>query len=63
MEGNTIDDSGINLFREIRTRCKIISKLTTKTPERQNYLFGVLIVNLEQIIDLVLVLFYLTLNM
>ena len=47
---------GINLFRvKTRARCKIISKLTMKTPERQNQRrFGVLIGNFEQIIDLIL---------
>ena len=50
--------------RKTRARCKITSKLTANTPERQNQRrFGVLTVNFEQIADLVLVLFFFTLNM
>ena len=60
--------AGIHLFRVNvekleQTVKKKNSKSTIKTPERQNKLrFGVLIVNFEEISDLVLVLFFLTLN-
>ena len=41
-----------------RTRCKLCSSLTIKTPEQRNWCsFGVLIVNFEQISHFVLVLF------
>ena len=67
MEVNTTDASRDSLVqschRKIRARCKIISKLTIKTPEQENWgRFGVLIVNFEQISDLDLVLFSLNLN-
>ena len=49
-----------------RTRCKICSKLTIKTPERRQLAnwrrSGVLIVNFEHILHLVLVLLVLTLS-
>ena len=51
--------------RNARTRCKICSKLTIKTPERRHWrLSGVFIINFEHISHLVLVFFLLlTLNM
>ena len=50
--------------RNTRTRCKIRSKLTIKTPERRQWrLSGVFIVNFEHIPYLVLVFLLLTLNM
>ena len=47
-----------------RTRCKICSKLTIKTPERwrQRCRFGFFIVNFEHILHLVLVFLLLTLS-
>ena len=46
--------------RNTRTRCKICSKLTIKTPERHQS--GVFIVNFEHISPLVLMLLLLTLS-
>ena len=47
-----------------RIRCEICSKLTEKTPEQLQWRrSGVLIVNVEHILDLVLAFLLLTLNM
>ena len=49
--------------RNTRTRCKICSKLTIKTPERRQWRrSGVFIVNFEHILHLVLVFLLLTLS-
>ena len=50
-------------IRNTRTKCKICSKLTLKTPERRHWRrSGVFIVNFEHISHLVLVFLLLTLN-
>ena len=50
--------------KNTRTRCKICSKLTIKTPERrQRRRSGVFIVNSEHILHLALVFLLSTLNM
>ena len=50
--------------RNFRTRCKICSKLTIKTPERRQWRrSGVFVVNFEHIPHLALVFLLLTLNM
>ena len=50
--------------RNTRTRCKICSKLTIKTPEQRHWRpSGVFIVNFEHISHLAIVLLLLTLNM
>ena len=50
--------------RNTRTRCEIYSKLTIKIPERlQWHRSGIVIVNFERILLLVLVFLLLTLNM
>ena len=49
--------------RDARTRCKICSKLTIKTPQRRQWRrSGVFIVNFEHISHLLLVFLLLTLN-
>ena len=49
--------------KNIRTRCKICSKLTIKTPEQRQWRrSGVFIVNFEHILHLALVFLLLTLN-
>ena len=49
--------------RNTRARCKICSKLTIKTPERRHWrCSGVLIVNFEHILHLVLIFLLLTLS-
>ena len=54
----------IVINRNTRTRCKIFSKLTIKTPERPHWSrSGVIIVNFEHISHLALVFLLLTLNM
>ena len=50
--------------RNTRTRCEIYSKLTIKIPERlQWHRSGIVIVNFQRILLLVLVFLLLTLNM
>ena len=50
--------------RNTRTKCKICSKLTIKTPEQRHWCHsGIFIVNFELISDFVLVFLLLTLNM
>ena len=49
--------------KNTRTRCKICSKLTIKTPERRHWRrSGVFIVNFEHISDLALVFLWFTLS-
>ena len=59
--------SGINLFkvnnRNIKTTCKICSKLTINMPERRHWCHtGVFIVNFEQILFVILVFLLMNLN-
>ena len=54
----------VNNRNASRTKCKICSKLTIKTPERwrQRRRFGVFVVNFGHILQLVLVFILLTLS-
>ena len=64
---NTNYQTGIDLFkvnnRNTKTKCKICSKLTIKTPKRRHrHRSGVFIVNFEHISHLALVFLLLTLS-